>query len=59
MGSYRALGFDSSKEEMKEIIEILDPDKEGFVTYGMFLEVAALKMKSKFIFVLQIIVVGC
>lgn len=59
MGSYRALGFDSSKEEMKEIIEILDPDNEGLVTYGMFLEVAALKMKSKFVFALQIIVVSC
>jgi Ca2+-binding EF-hand superfamily protein len=58
MWSYRALGFDSSKEEMKEILEVLDPENEGFVTYGMFLEVAALKMKSKFIFVLQIIVVA-
>ncbi|KAH0613993.1 uncharacterized protein H6S33_005879 [Morchella sextelata] len=42
-----ALGFDSSKEEMKEILEVLDPENEGFVTYGMFLEVAALKMKNR------------
>lgn len=42
-----ALGFDSSKEEMKEILEVLDPEREGFVTYGMFLEVAALKMKDR------------
>lgn len=45
VGIYRALGFDSSKEEMKEIIETLDPEEEGFVGYDRFLEVAALKMK--------------
>jgi hypothetical protein len=29
---------------MKEILETVDPDEEGYVTYGRFLQVAALKM---------------
>lgn len=40
-----ALGFESSKEEVREIAETVDPDDEGFVAWKRFLEVAALKMK--------------
>lgn len=41
----RALGCESSKEEVKEIAEAVDPEDEGFVAWERFLEVAALKMK--------------
>lgn len=30
---------------MREILEIVDPEDEGYVTYERFLQVAALKMK--------------
>jgi Ca2+-binding EF-hand superfamily protein len=43
-GIYRALGFESTRDEMKEILETVDPDNEGYVSYERFLEVAALKM---------------
>lgn len=44
----RALGFESSKDEMKEIIETIDPEDEGWAAYENFLEVAALKIKCLF-----------
>lgn len=40
------MGFESSKEEMNEILEIVDPDDEGWVTYERFLPVASLKLKG-------------
>ncbi|CAZ85330.1 unnamed protein product [Tuber melanosporum] len=41
------MGFESSKEEMNEILEIVDPDDEGWVTYERFLPVASLKLKDR------------
>jgi len=40
------MGFESSKEELNEILEIVDPDDEGWVTYERFLPVASLKLKG-------------
>ncbi|KAI9852522.1 MAG: hypothetical protein M1824_001871 [Vezdaea acicularis] len=43
-----ALGLaPSHKEELKEIVATLDPDSEGYVPYGNFLSVCALKMHSR------------
>jgi Ca2+-binding EF-hand superfamily protein len=41
----RALGLESSRDEMQEILETVDPDDDGFVVYERLLEVAALKMR--------------
>ena len=42
-----ALGLTPSADELKEYLEILDPEKEGYTNYEMFLSVAALKLRSK------------
>jgi len=47
VGKYHSgMGFESSKEELNEILEIVDPDDEGWVTYERFLPVASLKLKG-------------
>jgi Ca2+-binding EF-hand superfamily protein len=43
-----ALGIPpSSKSEMTEIIETLDPDSEGYVPYASFVAISALKLHSR------------
>jgi len=42
-----ALGLESSRDEIQEILETVDPDNDGFVAYERFLEVAALKMRYR------------
>ncbi|KAF8472124.1 hypothetical protein BDZ91DRAFT_717259 [Kalaharituber pfeilii] len=42
-----ALGFDSSREELEEILDTLDPEKEGIVMWDTFARLCALKMKYR------------
>ncbi|KAF8249665.1 EF-hand [Wilcoxina mikolae CBS 423.85] len=42
-----ALGLESSRDELQEILEVVDPESEGYVIWPRFLEVAALKLKSR------------
>jgi len=41
----RALGFESSRVEMAEILDTLDPEGEGIVMWDGFIRLCALKMK--------------
>ena len=41
----RALGFESTRLEMAEILDSLDPEKDGFVTWENFAAICALKLK--------------
>lgn len=44
----RALGIEpKSLREMDEIIDILDPDEDGYVTYAHFVELAAIHINNK------------
>ncbi|KAK5083625.1 hypothetical protein LTR05_006128 [Lithohypha guttulata] len=44
----RALGIEpKAQKDMDEYLEILDPEKEGYVTYAHFVELAAIQMNSK------------
>ncbi|BFZ59555.1 hypothetical protein YB2330_000566 [Saitoella coloradoensis] len=43
----RALGFESTREELQSIIRTLDPDKEGVVEWEIFLEVMSLKLQTR------------
>ncbi|KAK6533506.1 hypothetical protein TWF694_002445 [Orbilia ellipsospora] len=45
--AFSGLGFDLSAAEMRDIKETIDPDDEGLITYDLFLEVAAMKMKDR------------
>lgn len=45
MNFHRALGFESSRVEMAEIIDTLDPENEGIVMWDGFIRLCALKMK--------------
>ncbi|KAI1377404.1 calmodulin [Hypoxylon crocopeplum] len=42
-----ALGLPPTKPELKEFLEILDPDDEGYAPYEPFLAICALKLHSK------------
>ncbi|KAF3902875.1 hypothetical protein AA313_de0208188 [Arthrobotrys entomopaga] len=44
--AFSGLGFDLSAAETRDIKETIDPDDEGIITYDLFLEVAAMKMKG-------------
>jgi Ca2+-binding EF-hand superfamily protein len=39
-----ALGISSSKDDITETIETLDPDDEGYITYESFLAYAAIRL---------------
>ncbi|EWC48156.1 hypothetical protein DRE_02260 [Drechslerella stenobrocha 248] len=45
--AFSALGFDLSVGEVRDIKETVDPDDGGLVTYELFLEVAAMKIKGR------------
>ncbi|KAI1131994.1 hypothetical protein F5Y10DRAFT_27223 [Nemania abortiva] len=42
-----ALGLPPSKPELKEFLEILDPDDEGHASYEPFLAICALKLHAR------------
>lgn len=42
-----ALGLPPSKPELKEFLEILDPDDEGYASYEPFLAICALKLHAR------------
>ncbi|KAL7266930.1 hypothetical protein RUND412_010500 [Rhizina undulata] len=42
-----ALGVEPSREELKDILETVDPEGEGFVTYPALLQVAVLKLQYR------------
>ncbi|KAF3157998.1 hypothetical protein TWF788_005094 [Orbilia oligospora] len=44
---FSALGFSLSTGEVRDILRSIDPDDEGFITYELFLEVAAMKIKDR------------
>ncbi|KAK6361622.1 hypothetical protein TWF730_005340 [Orbilia blumenaviensis] len=44
---FTALGFNLSSGEVRDIQKTIDPDDEGFITYELFLEVAAMKIKDR------------
>ncbi|KAF3224064.1 hypothetical protein TWF191_006181 [Orbilia oligospora] len=39
--------FSLSTGEVRDILRSIDPDDEGFITYELFLEVAAMKIKDR------------
>lgn len=43
---YSALGFNLSIIEAKDIAEAVDPEDSGLVSYELFLEVAAMKIRG-------------
>ncbi|KAK6350093.1 hypothetical protein TWF696_006340 [Orbilia brochopaga] len=45
--AFSALGFSLSASEVRDIIETVDPENEGMVTYELFLEVAAMKIRDR------------
>lgn len=45
--SPRALGFETTRMELVEIIDTLDPENEGIVTWDSFVRLCALKMKCR------------
>ncbi|KAK6351148.1 hypothetical protein TWF718_004319 [Orbilia javanica] len=45
--AFSALGFNLSTGEVRDILTTIDPDDEGFITYELFLEVAAMKIKER------------
>ncbi|KAK6503056.1 hypothetical protein TWF481_008091 [Arthrobotrys musiformis] len=45
--AFSALGFNLSTIETRDILKTIDPDDEGFITYELFLEVAAMKIKDR------------
>lgn len=42
-----ALGLPPTKPELKEFLEILDPDDEGYASYEPFVALCALKLHAK------------
>ncbi|TGZ82973.1 EF-hand [Ascodesmis nigricans] len=42
-----ALGLESTREELQDILETVDPEDEGIVQWPRFLEVAALKIQYR------------
>ncbi|KAI5807096.1 EF-hand protein [Geopyxis carbonaria] len=44
---FMALGLESSRQELQEILETIDPENEGLVVYRKFVEVAALKFRYR------------
>ncbi|OTB05833.1 hypothetical protein M426DRAFT_125687 [Hypoxylon sp. CI-4A] len=42
-----ALGLPPSKPELKEFLEILDPDDEGYASYEPFVAICALKLHAR------------
>ncbi|OTA61099.1 calmodulin [Hypoxylon sp. EC38] len=42
-----ALGIPPTKPELKEFLEILDPDDEGYASYEPFVAICALKLHAK------------
>ncbi|KAI1076257.1 calmodulin [Whalleya microplaca] len=42
-----ALGLPPTKSELKEFLEILDPDEEGHASYEPFLAICALKLHAR------------
>ncbi|KAK6536531.1 hypothetical protein TWF281_000759 [Arthrobotrys megalospora] len=45
--AFSALGFNLSPGDARDILKTIDPDDEGFITYELFLEVAAMKIKDR------------
>ncbi|KAI1255866.1 hypothetical protein MGN70_002607 [Eutypa lata] len=42
-----ALGIPPTKAELREFLEILDPDEEGYASYEPFVAICALKLHAK------------
>ena len=47
MVAYSALGIPPTPSELKEFVEILDPDSEGYAQYPSFVAICALKIHAK------------